>query len=327
MKPSSRVSPPLKVLVTSISAKTPLLRELRKALQKASPLGLMVGGDQDPACLGRYFVDDFWLMPAFQKLKITELIDYCLTHNIGAIIPTRNGELSYFAHYRDQLKAQGIRVMISCSDAIETCLDKIVFHQTTTQIMPEICILTSTELVTSTDQRYVVKERQGAGSQNILLDASGPEAKAWAKKLSKPIFQPYINGQEFSIDVYLEQCGKAKGALVRSRDLVVAGEAKVSTTLRDVQLEQTCSRLAERLNLRGHVVFQGIRDEKEQFRLIECNARFGGASTLSIAAGLDSFYWFLLETLGEDLEHYPFKRSESELRQVRYSEDMVVTWD
>jgi carbamoyl-phosphate synthase large subunit len=55
--------------------------------------------------------------------------------------------------------------------------------------------------------------------------------------------------------------------------------------------------------------------------LLECNCRFGGASTLSIAAGLDSFYWFLRECLNEDLSDLPFLNYRRGLRQIRYAED------
>ncbi len=322
-EPSSHSSRPFKVLVTSISAKIPLLRELRKALEKVSSSGLIIGGDQNPICPGRYFVDEFWQMPATEELTINQLIDYCLNQGINAIIPTRDGELRYYAGQRDRLQTAGIAVMVSSPAAIESCLDKLAFYRAVNQLMPGAAIATATELESLGGEAYVVKERRGAGSDKLLLNASKQQARVWAEKLIEPIFQPQISGQEFSIDVYLTLAGKAKGALVRSRDLIVAGEAKISTTVSDRQLEQRCCRLAEQLQLAGHVVFQGIRTE-QQFQLIECNARFGGASTLAIAAGLDSFYWFLLETLGEDLCQSPYHRASEELRQVRYPADRIL---
>ena len=40
---------------------------------------------------------------------------------------------------------------------------------------------------------------------------------------------------------------------------------------------------------------------QNEFFLIECNPRFGGASTLSIKAGLESFKWAYLEALNLDI--------------------------
>jgi carbamoyl-phosphate synthase large subunit len=79
------------------------------------------------------------------------------------------------------------------------------------------------------------------------------------------------------------------------------------------------------MNLRGHAVIQVIKDNFNNYHIIECNARFGGASTLAIASGLDSFYWFILESMGENIDKYPFLRVENEIRQIRYKKDMILT--
>ena len=89
------------------------------------------------------------------------------------------------------------------------------------------------------------------------------------------------------------------------------------------ELESLCCNVAEILKLYGHIVLQVIEDEKGDYHIVECNCRFGGASTLSIASGLDSFYWFLLEAADVDISEYPFLRSENEKRQIRFPEDVV----
>jgi carbamoyl-phosphate synthase large subunit len=80
----------------------------------------------------------------------------------------------------------------------------------------------------------------------------------------------------------------------------------------------------ESLPLRGPVVLQLIVDESNQPHIIELNARFGGASTASISAGLDIWYWTLLELDSQDLELVPFQRSEVEIRQIRVPQDIVI---
>ena len=51
--------------------------------------------------------------------------------------------------------------------------------------------------------------------------------------------------------------------------------------------------------LRGHVLAQVIVDDKERLHLVEINPRLGGASPLSLKAGLDSIKWSLQEFLGD----------------------------
>jgi carbamoyl-phosphate synthase large subunit len=82
---------------------------------------------------------------------------------------------------------------------------------------------------------------------------------------------------------------------------------------------------ASALGLTGHMVFQAIEDRSGRVHLMECNSRFGGASTLSVAAGLDSFYWFFRECMGDDLHDVAFVESPEGLRQVRYASDKIVS--
>ncbi|MNL47781.1 carbamoyl phosphate synthase-like protein [compost metagenome] len=89
-------------------------------------------------------------------------------------------------------------------------------------------------------------------------------------------------------------------------------------------LEQQCADFAEKLGLYGHVLFQVIIDNEGKYNFIECNSRFGGASRLSIECGLDSFYWFLLESEGKDLTQYPFVRAAQDKRLIRYAEDLIL---
>jgi carbamoyl-phosphate synthase large subunit len=160
----------------------------------------------------------------------------------------------------------------------------------------------------------------------VALKISKNEALSFAKQLENPIFQPYIEGKEWSIDLYRSKEGEVKGCVARLRDCVIGGESQVTTTVSYPLLENYCIALANQLNIYGHAVVQVIEDEKGQFHIIECNLRFGGASTASLAVGLDSFYWFFVEALGRELKHYPFHRHQQDIRQIRYSVDKVIPW-
>jgi carbamoyl-phosphate synthase large subunit len=103
---------------------------------------------------------------------------------------------------------------------------------------------------------------------------------------------------------------------------VINGESQVTTTFRNETLEREAIRALQALDLRGPVVMQAIVINNS-LRIIECNARFGGASTVAIAAGLDVFYWSLLEALGTG-SLPAFNRIAGEVRQVRLPLDLVL---
>jgi len=311
----------MNVLVTSISAKVPMLKTVRKALEKAGQGGLLYGADLDRACIGSFFVDRFWTSPRLHELAVDDFISYCRGHGITAVIPSRDGDLLYFAGHRDKLRAEGIRVMVSDKACVEMCIDKLrFFHKLFEDAFP--AIPTYEDLSFKAD-RYVVKERYGAGGADAGIGLTADEAVQHAGRLRHPIFQPYVEGMEVSVDLYVDARGRVKGVVPRRRIRVVNGESHLSTTFRDGELERLCADMAVRLGIYGHALFQLIRDGNGEWHVLECNARFGGASTLSVAAGLDSFYWFLLESRGADLDEVPFERSARELTLIRHAEDRI----
>jgi carbamoyl-phosphate synthase large subunit len=311
------------ILITSISKKVPLLKSVKKAIGRLSDSSLIYGADSNQSSIGQYFVDHFWLMPNLNELKPEHIIEYCLKEGIRYILPTRDGELYYFAHYKGIFSKSKIEVMISTERIIKVCLDKLEFYHKAKEIQYPI-IPTYTDMSEDTSGIFVVKDRYGASSEGIGIGLTKCEAMEFSKQIKNPIFQPFIEGEEFSIDLYVQRNGKTKGCIVRKRELIVNGESQITSTTRNIMLENMCSNLAEELGLYGHVMFQVLIDQKKEFHIIECNPRFGGASRLSIEAGLDSFYWFFLEASGHDLSLVPFDRSTTENKLIRYPEDLIL---
>lgn len=324
------------IWVTSIGNKVPALRAIRSAAAKAGLNGAVLwGGDVREECIGKYFVDEYWQMPSLAELSLEEVKDFCSGHGIGYIIPTRDGELPFFAEHKGSLAALGVKTMVAGREALEVCLDKLLFFNCLqgsgfpaipTAETLEAVEAAATGRAEKTDkmETYVVKERFGSGSRALGINLTKEEAVQHARSLEHPIFQPYISGKEYSIDLYAFGPGKIKGAIVRSRDYVVNGESQITMSKKCPQLEKMCCDLAETLKISGHAIFQAIVDGEDLPHIIECNCRFGGASTLSIAMGLDSFYWFFMEGLGYDPENLPFIRSETEKKQVRYAENLIL---
>ena len=320
---------PLKILVTSVSKKVPLVRELKKALNRVCEENIIVGADAEFDCVAKHFVDDFWQMPQLSELSDDELINYLQQAGINGIIPTRDGELMFFATRKQLLKKHNINLMLAPENAVQICLDKKLFsEQLIRQNFSVIPAVLPSEIEQLDCTSYVVKERFGAGSQSILIDVKKQAAIEHAKQLDSAIIQPFIEGDEYSIDVFFSRNSNCKGVVVRRRDLVINGESQITSTVYEPAIAELCNSVAKHLKLTGHAVFQVIKTLDGAVHIIELNSRFGGASTLSIAAGLDSFYWFALETMGESIdEHgliYPDKSSFTGLRQIRYAVDEIV---
>ena len=312
------------VLITSLSNKVPLIRAVRRAKIKVAPDGHIHGADSNPACIGRNFVDDFWEMPPTAELSPADVVRYCKERDIRTIIPTRDGELLFFAENDELFNANEIAVMVASPASVQTCLDKKKFFQALCDQGSLNPIPTFSHPDPDVGDRWVVKERFGSGSKNILLDVSLEEARASLNRFEHPLCQPYIEGLESSVDLYIAQNATPKGCIVRTRDVVINGESQVTTTADRPDIEKTCLEAAAAIGLTGHALFQIIEDTRGSLNILECNCRFGGASSLSVAAGLDSFFWFFRECMGDDLADVAYVSGRPGLRQIRYAEDKIV---
>jgi len=308
------------VLVSSASEKTPLIKAMKEAVKRTPYFKLVIAGDLDPNALTKYVADDFWVMPQTKEEHLEYLIRGCKERGISCVFPTRDRELLFWAQTKLLFSKAKIEVIVSPKSSIDICLDKLKFSQfgmdNNLNFIP-----TSTNLDSLEGQFFVVKERFGAGSKKIGLNLNYEKAMIWSNELVCPIFQPFISGMEISVDAWLSRESMVKGIILRTRDVVFSGESKVSTTFTDSEIEKDITLILEKLKLTGPVNLQALIDEGKNIHVIECNCRFGGASTLSIQAGLDGLYWSLQEALGEDVEKIKFNRIKGKVRQIRMPED------
>jgi carbamoyl-phosphate synthase large subunit len=311
------------LLITSAAAKVPVVRAAMDAATKLHPNIRVIAGDLNPDALTRHIAHEFWPMPATRDEHLSALLDGCTERSIRAILPTRDGELAFWAKHAETFAKAGLRVIVSPSDAIDQCLDKALFAEIGRRNgLPVIPTSASIEDIDAAT--FVVKERFGAGSRAIGIRLDHDAAVAHAETLDQPIFQPFIEGREISIDAWADAHGVVKGLVLRRRDEVVNGESRITTTFRDAALESKAQQWIEAYGVRGPVVMQVVLDASGAPYIIELNARFGGASTASIQAGLDSLYWSLLEASGSDVSLHPFMRSKTDIRQVRIPTDIHV---
>jgi carbamoyl-phosphate synthase large subunit len=311
------------VLVTSASKKISLLKAIKKASGKISNQIKIFAGDTNSNSLCKYFSDEFYLMPKTIETNKSEILNWCKSNMINAIVPTRDGELLFWANWKTELLKNGIKVMVPDSQSVEICLDKLKFSSECKRLnLPVINTYQEVENIDSAT--FVVKERYGAGSLSIAINVNKELALKHSKSLNNPLFQPYIVGTEISVDAYITNSGIVKGIVTRFRSVVEKGESVITQTFYNDTLYNDLLIIFEKLNLYGHVILQIILDSNNNINIIECNSRFGGASTLSIEAGLDSFYWFLQEANGINIDQLPFQLKNQKITQIRFPQDMIV---
>lgn len=301
------------ILITSIGSKTSLIHCVKNAIEKFDTSMKIIGADSRSNSLGHFFIDEFWNSPTRDNLTFDILLKYCQSKNISYIIPTSDADVLFFSTLKKDFLTHKIHIFSPTLASVELCNDKFLFAQSSSYAIQTVLDINLLDC-----SSYVVKERFGAGSKNILINASKKDALEFSKKLSEPIYQPFIVAKEYSVDTYLTTTKQIEACIIRKRDIIIDGEAKVTTYIQDKQIEKIASDLVQKLNLEGHSVMQFFKTDTD-IHLIECNTRFGGASTLSYKMGLESFYWFLCECEDKSFE---FKINTNYKKQIRVQKDL-----
>ncbi len=297
-----------RILFSSLSAKLALYREVARDAQHFHRDAKVIACDSDPNCAASREVDHFIPLPKISDLSDEKLIEICKLHEISHVLPTRDGELLFWAQRRELLAQHNIHVWVSNEECIQLCNDKLSFYENWKNC-PIPTIPTYDTLQGNQSVRWVVKPRLGSGGRMNKLDLSYHEACNIASSPRDDfIFQPFVSGREFSAEAWISKEGRCYGPLLRWRNKVVDGESHHSTVFRNPEWEERVRNVfLHRHGLFGHCLAQVLVQEDGALNLVEINPRLGGASPLALRAGLTSISWNLLqETLRlEAIPHYP----------------------
>ena len=173
----------MKVLFSSLAAKIALFKKVEAEVRNINPSAIVVGGDMDPQCLGAMVLDKskFLRMKKLDDFSSDEILKFLVSEKISYVIPTRDGELTFWAVHKEILSECKISVMISDLSAIKKCNDKLTFYNSSKEITVPV-IPTFLDLNEIESKTFVVKSRYGSGSSNIGLNLGRKEAFEYAKK-------------------------------------------------------------------------------------------------------------------------------------------------
>jgi len=207
------------------------------------------------------------------------------------IVPTRDAELDEFLRLSNHNDWK--RVLVPNKETIRICTDKLAFYK--------FC----KEHGFKTPEVYFVKPR---------ISQSGKETEC--------VWQEFVEGDEYSVDLFSDFQGNVISVVPRKRLKVVSGESWVTMTVHSPLLLEHSVALASKLGLIGHNVLQCFVTNQEVF-WTDVNCRFGGASLCAIKAGCNSPLW--LRELIEGKKVKPrIGEYEIGLRMYRYTEDLFV---
>ena len=128
-----------------------------------------------------------------------------------------------------------------------------------------------------------------------------------------------INGDEYSIDFFSNKSGKIIDLRIRKRIKIVDGEAKITKIIKNNKIEKVIGLISKIIKFEGLINVQGIY-KNNNFYILECNPRIGGASTISFYSGLEFLRYFVDEN---KFIRYPIPK-EKKLTQFRFQADKLI---
>ncbi len=313
------------VLITSVSRKVWLVKAFKDALSQEGIDGKVIAVDVNLLSAGLYVSDKHHLVPLSSDQNfIPCILEICKKEKVKLLIPTRDGELLLFAKNKDRFEKQGTHVMLSSLEVIETCNDKYRFYQflSKSNISSPKTHFPSQINSLSTSYPLIVKSRYGSGSASVFKVENKKELFFFIDYVSNPIIQEFVNGKEYTIDLFSDFNGKVLTVVPRERIETFCGESYKGKTIKDTRIIEHAKNLAEKLGTVGHITIQCIKNDNE-IRFIEVNPRFGGGAVLGIKSGANTPLLLLKLILGEKIEPQIGQFKEN-LTMLRYTKDLFI---
>jgi len=293
----------MKILFTSIGRRVELVQAFRNAAENLDVQLEIIGADITDTAPAMYFCDKKVIVPKIRDDKyIPFLIRYCEENTVDALIPTIDTDLLILSENRKLFG--NTKVFISNPEKIAICRDK----RLTAQYFHSIGL--NSPIPVDDIKEYkggypaFIKPKDGSSSMFAYKAENKEELKAFSEQIPDYIIQPFINGIEYTVDVFCDDKGNPILITPRIRLAVRAGEVLKTEIAQDEKIISEVRRLIEDYKPNGQITVQLIREEKTgDDYFIEINPRFGGGAPLSIKAGADSAEMVLRLLRGEKL-HY-----------------------
>ena len=308
----------MNVLILSVAAKVLLVQAFQAAVGPGD--GRVLAADLERDSAGLFFADAAVSLPRTDNAGFADaLLKVCRDEGVGLVVPTRDGELAVLASLKARFRAEGIEVLVPEAEALADCADKRRFGVTCGRLGLQT---PKTWAPDDTPDAFPVFVRpvRGAGGRG----ARRIEAADWTPQGEDMLVQDYCPLPEYSIDVLMDLDGEPVQAVARRRLSVRAGEAVKSRVEDASALTEASLKLCAGLGLVGHNVVQAFWDGAGEPLFIEVNPRFGGASNLSIQAGLASPERLVMMVEGAAEAARAPRPIRHGLTMLRYSQDLLV---
>lgn len=281
----------INVLILSAGRRVELVKCFKEAAKLAEVNSKIVTADLSNTAPAIYFGDKNYIIPRIGSDKyILTIIDICNKEDVKLIVPTIDTELLILAENKnlieDKTKA---KVLVSDEKVIKICRDKIntnrFFEENGFGVPKKI----SQEELCIKELKFplFIKPLNGSSSINAFKVNNLKELSFFNEYIENPIIQKFIEGDEYTIDVFLDFEANPITIVPRKRLATRGGEVSKGLVVKDKELIEEIKKVIQKLKPIGHITIQCMKT-KDGIKFIEINPRFGGGAPISIKVGANS---------------------------------------
>lgn len=295
----------LKILFTGVGRRIELVQAFRQAALVLDVDLKIYGADMAGTAPALTFCDYTRKVCGMKDDDyIKELVDICKQDKIDLLIPTIDTDLLILS---ENISAFGdTKVLISKPDKVAICRDK---NLTSDFFISCDCKTPKTVndfKVYEESYPCFIKPKDGSSSINAFKVDSASELEMYAAQIKDYIVQPFIEGTEYTVDIFCDFDGNPIYITPRMRLQVRAGEVLKTQISMDQKIIEDSKRIVEKFKPVGPITVQLIRQNTTgDDYFIEINPRYGGGAPLSMKAGARSAETVLRLLLGETITPNP----------------------
>lgn len=241
---------------------------------------------------GFYLADQYAVVPrADSKLYISEIAELVQKHKIDLIIPTVEEELLKLVLNLGEIPCH---IILSPLATIITCENKLSTIKLLRDIIPTPEVYTK---LSEIEFPAIIKPASSRGSRDIFLVKDQDEAEAIYSYLtsfspehysySQILFQEYLPGDEYTVDLVCDKKGKPLVIVPRLRLATKGGISTIGKTVKDNQIIKLVKKIVAKIPFYGPVNIQFKKDKFGEIKLLEINPRTSGGLPITYQAGVN----------------------------------------
>lgn len=297
----------MKILFTSVGRRVELMQAFRAAADRLNEDVKILGADITDTAPALYFCDEQVRVPRISDTDyIPFLLDYCKVNAVDCLIPTIDTDLMALARAKGDFERIGTKALISAPEKVALCRDKNL----TADYFISLGLKSPRPVHDVTAYKggfpAFIKPKDGSSSIDAYRADCREDLQVYAEKIGDYVIQPFIEGTEYTIDIFCDHEGNPVYITPRERIAVRAGEVLKTKMVQNQRMIEEMQALIADFHPCGQITVQLIREKNTgEDYYIEINPRFGGGAPESIKAGADSAEAVIRMLRGESLSYVP----------------------